>query len=213
MNDLFTVINLQVARVLSEDQQHSPSTSPCQEHVGHHPVGKNPTGPDGLARDGVSRLQQPTTEHDHAGNQQPSKHQCTFSMRQHKGSELLPQAVAVHACGTPASPAQHGRARQPLKPIPEDRSQALGAAALQADAYEHRDLIHTPSQNSAEGALMDLESTTPHPACALRSSTATSAVKRPTEWPARTPQQPASAPLAARGKLPATVSASPSWQP
>ena len=115
--------------------------------------------------------------------------------------------------GTPCEPSPSmARTRQPLKPIPEDHSQALGVAAPQADAHEQRDLIHTPSQDSAEGALMDLESTTPHPACALRSSTATSAVKRPVEWPARTPQQPASAAVAAHGKQPAPVSAY-TWQP
>ena len=207
MNDLFTVINLQVARLLTGNPQHPPSTSPCQQPAGQQPLGKNPAEPAGLGDFGTSQQKRAIAEADHAGSPHPSRQQHAFSIRQHRGSELLPQAVP------PASLPQHGKSRQPLKPIPEDHSQGLGVAATQADAPEQRDLIHTPSQDSAEGALMDLESTTPHPACVLRSSTATSAVKRPAEWPPRTPRQPASAPMAAHGKLPATVSALPSWQP
>ncbi|KAK9864796.1 hypothetical protein WJX84_005210 [Apatococcus fuscideae] len=60
-------------------------------------------------------------------------------------------------------------------------------------------------QNSAEGALVGLESTTPHPACAIRSSTATSAVKRPIEGPPRTAGRPNAAPPAPPSKLPAQV--------
>lgn len=204
MNDLFTVINLQVARVLTGDQQHPRSINPCQQPAGHQPLGKGPAEPGGMGQNGTSQQAQPIAEPGCAGNLHLPRQQHVFSTRQHKGSELMPQAAPLHTCGIPASPPQHGKGRQPLQPIPEDHSQALGVTAPLADAYEQP--IHTPSQDSAEGALMDLESTTPHPACALRSSTATSALKRPVEWPPRTPRQPPTIPMAAHGELPVTVS-------
>ncbi|KAK9831765.1 hypothetical protein WJX74_008607 [Apatococcus lobatus] len=185
MNDLFTVINLQVARVLTQDQQPFPSTS-----HGHKPADQEPSQPESISQEISGNLQQ---------------QQHALGPRQSDSTDLLLRASQRHAGISPVSPSKLCKGRQPLKPIPEDDGQAMGGAARHMEAYEQRDLIHTPSQNSAEGALVGLESTTPHPACAIRSSTATSAVKRPIEGPPRTAGRPNAAPPAPPSKLPAQV--------
>ena len=184
MNDLFTVINLQVARFLTEDTAHLPSRSP-----GPDPANQEP-----------SRREHNPSQPQHASPPQPSRQQQVPIPGQHKSDSGLPWGMLQHAGSSPVIPSQLCKGRQPLKPIPEDDSQALGGAARQGDAYEQRDVIRTPSQDSAEGALMGLESTTPHPACAIRSSTATSAAKRPAAGPLRT-----FTPVAVHGKLSAQV--------
>lgn len=186
MNDLFTVINLQVARFLTEDTQHLPSINASLDPANLEPSRRehehNPSAPQ------------------HASPPQPSGQPHASAPRQHKSDTGLPWEMLQQAGSSPVIPSQLCKGRQPLKAIPADDSQALGGAARQVDAYDQRDVIRTPSQNSAEGALMGLESTTPHPACAVRSSTATSAAKRPAEGPHRT-----SAAVAARGELSAQV--------
>ena len=216
MNDLFTVINLQAARLLkdhpSTPSQQAPGVasdlgSPYKQHVAPQQMD------DQDMRDAAISGQNACLQHilggdHHAGSCDPLSSSEPASAKVStwcNQTTLLPQVSISRQQGTYSTafhstrPAPHVQlrdstafqsARQPsyaqqeghrkLSAIPENDSQACSMHDPVRDTArdEQREDIRTPSQNSAEGAVVGLDTDTPHPAGLPHSSTATSAAKR-----------------------------------
>ncbi len=215
MNDLFTVINLQAARLLtgqadSDSQQAQPSSS-ADSPQQHKRVPR-----DSLSRDmpdAACGKSGALHQQDHIG-QQAGKIQPLSASRSASAeigtlcdrNMLLPRADISRQQGACMARGHHAHRDvnvqaegcQQLPPIPENDGQPSGLQGMHGEQshQEQHDDICTPSQNSAEGALVGLNTETPYPTGLPHSSTATSAIKRSPNRRPLMPLQPTATPNA-----------------
>ena len=220
MNDLFAVINLQASRLLTAQAASAPQSmqgcslfSDCQQQ-GCAPMKMHGQAARSIVSDeGQSEATLPSHARSGCEGSCPpaaaSQSASAGLTSWHTGNALLPQAALLRGQSCPPTPrsslphaAGMQECRPHLQPIPENASQP-SSRRFEEDLGEQRENIRTPSQASAEGALLGNAMDTPHPEGLPRSSTATSADRKPQDRPPLRPLQPTAFPADACGSCPA----------
>ena len=137
MNDLFAVINSQAHRVLVDGTLSTAQPSNGSSEHSLHP------------QSGFLHQQSKRPDAAPSGLQHASQPAGAAAQDPRESDELLPRASFLQPHGADVAVYRPSEGGLPLKPIPEHESQPAGSEL--GPSQDQRDLIHTPSQNSAEG--------------------------------------------------------------